>query len=81
MKATTLKNKLVKLGIGFTTKSNGYNIDLSFTLNGYDFIADYTEISEDIISFVTIISYDNKTQEVQIRSFENLNQVIKYANR
>ena len=81
MKATALKNKLSKLAIDFTTESNGYNVDIKFSINGFDFIADHTEKSEEIISFVRVICYDNQTQEMQIRTFDNLNQVLKYANR
>ena len=81
MKATALKNKLSKLGIEFTTKSNGYNVDINFTINKIDFIADHTEDSENIISLIRIINYDKQIQEMQIRSFDNLAQLIKYANR
>lgn len=81
MKATALKNKLNKLNIEFSAESNGYNVDLNFIINGINFVADYTENNDEILSFSRIICYDSQTQELQIRTFDNLNQVIKYANR
>ncbi len=71
MKAANLKSKLNKMNVSFLED----NSTISFKLNNKGYEATVT-ISGEVCSYCT----DNYSK-FQGRTFDNLNQVIKHANR
>jgi hypothetical protein len=81
MTTTNLIAKLTKLNVAYTVlEGNGYNKDISFSINGLNFLAGFYEGQNVVIDFCREICYDNNTQEMQRRFFDNFNKVLKYAN-
>jgi hypothetical protein len=61
--------------------NNGFNMSLVFTLNGLRFSAEYTAESYNVSCYNTVLGYDDLSQEKSRRFFDNLNQVVRYAER
>ena len=81
MSTTTLTNRLSKMGIGYKVINvNGYDMDIQFAINGITFLAGYNVNSNSIIDFCREICFDNGSQEMQRRFFDNFAQVLRYAN-
>ena len=81
MTTQNLIKKLTKLNVSYTVlEGNGYNKDIQFSINDIIFLAGFNEGKNVITDFCREICYDNNTQEMQRRFFDNFNKVLKYAN-
>jgi hypothetical protein len=81
MTTSTLISKLKKLKISYTIINvNGYNMDISFSINGMNFKAGYFKDENIIQDYCREICYNQSEQEMQRRFFENFNKLIRYAN-
>ena len=81
MTTNNLITKLSKLNVSYKIlEGNGYNKDISFSINGINFLAGFNECKNVVTDFCREICYDKNSQEMQRRFFENFNKVLKYAN-
>jgi hypothetical protein len=81
MTTSNLISKLTKMNISYSILDyNGYNKELQFVINGFNFSAGFNEGKDLIQNFCREICYDNANQEMQRRFFSNFNQLLNYAN-
>jgi hypothetical protein len=81
MTISNLISKLNKINISYSILDvNGYNKDIQFSINGLIFKAGFIEGNNEIQDYCREICYDNNTQEMQRRFFDNFNKLLKYAN-
>jgi hypothetical protein len=82
MNISILISKLNKLNISHEiVNNNGYNADIKFTVNNKVFLAGIVNDKDNVEYFCHEICYDNTSQEMNRRFFQNFNQLLKYANR